>query len=383
MTQPRRPHVALLVETSLASGRDILRGITRYVREHEPWSLYIEPRGLDTDLPGWLAQWKGDGIIARVQSPAMAARIRATGIPAVDVLGEVPDSGLPLVHADDPRIAGLAVEHLRERGFRHLAFVGLEARSWSIARREAFRRLAGPPDRHFFEFPAHHMAWEDLVDRLAGWIQALPRPVGVMLASDQLGPAFLEACRRAGAVAPGEVAVLGVDDDSALCEVCDPPLSSVRGGHEGVGYEAAARLAAWMAGEAPGPGPWWIPPEGVTTRLSTEVVAIRDSQVARALRLIRDHATTGLDVEAVARQVGLSRSVLQRRFREHLDTTVHDEILAARTRRACDLLAGTDLSLAEIAQRCGFRHQEYLGHVLKTRMGVTPLRYRKLHRQMN
>ncbi len=383
MTQPRRPHVALLVETSLASGRDILRGITRYVREHDPWSLYIEPRGLETDLPGWLEHWKGDGIIARVQSPAMAARIRATGIPAVDVLGEVPGTGMPLVHVDDPRIAALATQHLRDRGFRSLAFVGMEGRTWSDARREAFCTLARSqrPEPRVFEFPAQRLAWEDLEDRLAGWITALPKPVGVMLASDQLGPAFLEACRRAGVVAPGEVAVIGVDDDAPLCEVCDPPLSSVQAGHERVGYAAAELLGAWMNGRPPRGRPRWIEPEGVTTRLSTEVLAIADHQVAQALRLIREHATVGIDVDTIARQVGLSRSVLQRRFRQHLDHTVHDEILAARTRRACQLLAETDLPIAEIALRCGFNHQEYLGHVLRARLQTTPLRYRKQHRR--
>ena len=38
------PHIALVIETSLASGRDILRGIARYVREYGPWSIYHEPR---------------------------------------------------------------------------------------------------------------------------------------------------------------------------------------------------------------------------------------------------------------------------------------------------------------------------------------------------
>jgi hypothetical protein len=82
----QRPHVALLVETSLASGRDILRGIARYVREHEPWALYHEPRSLEETLPSWLRHWQGDGIIVRAQNDLIARGVQATGIPAVDVL---------------------------------------------------------------------------------------------------------------------------------------------------------------------------------------------------------------------------------------------------------------------------------------------------------
>lgn len=380
MPPSRRPHVALLVETSLASGRDILAGITRYVREQGPWALYLEPRGLEAELPGWLEHWQGDGIIARIQNPAMAARIRATGIPAVDVLGEVRDSGIPLVHVDDRGIALLAAAHLQERRFRSLAFVGIEGRIWSEARRDAFLSRCQGLEPRVFVFPSRPLAWEVLEDRLAAWVEALPKPAGIMLCSDQLGPAFLEACRRAEVEVPGEVAVIGVDDDAPLCEVCNPPLSSVRAGHEGVGYAAAALLSECMAGRRPSRTPRWIPPEGVTPRLSTEGLAVADRPVAQALRLIREQAATGLDVDTIARQVGLSRSVLQRRFRLHLDRTVHDAILEARTERACELLAQTDLPLAEIALRCGFRHQEYMGAMLRARLGTTPLKYRKQHR---
>ena len=90
------PHVALLIETSLASGRDILRGIARYVRESEPWSLYHEPHGLEKSVPRWLRGWKGDGIIARIGSRRMARELAALGIPVVDVLGLVPN--LSLIH---------------------------------------------------------------------------------------------------------------------------------------------------------------------------------------------------------------------------------------------------------------------------------------------
>ena len=114
------PHVALLVETSLASGRDILQGIARYTREHGPWSLYHQPRSLEEKLPIWLKTWKGDGIIARVQTPAMARAITQTGRPVVDVLGVVEGGAFPLVHVDNEAIGELAAGHLLERGLRML-----------------------------------------------------------------------------------------------------------------------------------------------------------------------------------------------------------------------------------------------------------------------
>jgi LacI family transcriptional regulator len=201
-----------------------------------------------------------------------------------------------------------------------------------------------------------------------------------MVCSDQRGPQFLEACRRAGVSVPDEVAVLGVDDDEPLCEICNPPLSSVNPAHHRVGYEAARLLARLMAGKAAPREPVFTLPAGVTTRLSTEVFAIEDRPLATALRLIREHCCDGLDVEAIARRTGLSRSVLQRRFRATLKRSVHQEILQARLKRAMDLLAASNLPLADVAERTGFKHQEYLGAVFKARTGQTPAEYRKERR---
>lgn len=60
-------HVAILIETSLAYGRGLLRGIARYLRERAPWSTYFQPQGLGDPPPPWLAKWRGDGILAHRQ----------------------------------------------------------------------------------------------------------------------------------------------------------------------------------------------------------------------------------------------------------------------------------------------------------------------------
>jgi LacI family transcriptional regulator len=374
--------VALLVETSLAPGRDILRGIARYVREHGPWALYHEPRSLTDKLPRWLRTWRGDGIIARVQTREIADAVKATGLPAVDVLGVERDARLPLVHVDDTLISRLAAEHLLERGFHYFGFFGIAGENWSERRRDFFRHAVSVPASrmHLFELPRRLMAdtpWERQEDRIAQWLAGLPKPVGVMLGSDQLGPYLLEACRRAGVAVPDEVAVVGVDNDETLCDVCNPPLSSVQPGHQVVGYKAAELLARLMRGESAPARPVFVPPQGVATRPSSDVLATSDRQVAAALRLIREHVGPELTVARVLAQVPVSRSVLQRRFRKEIGRTIHDEIINVRLNRARQLLAETELPLAEVAERTGFKHQEYLGAVFKAHTGKTPAEYRR------
>ena len=378
----RRPHVALLVETSLASGRDILRGIARYVREREPWALYHEPRSLEENLPSWLRQWKGDGIIVRAQNDVIAQAVQATGIPAVDVLGVAPASRLPLVHVDDRLIAAMAAEHLLERGFHHFGFVGIQGENWSERRREGFQQALRASPSHFsaYEMRRHapsRLSWEKQEDAIAGWLARLPKPVGIMVCSDQLGPQLLEACRRARTEVPYEVAVIGVDNDETLCEVCNPPLSSVNAGHQLLGYEAAGLLDRLM-GRSPAPAqPLLIQPQGVVTRKSTEVLATADRPVATALKIIQEYACLGLTAADVVAQIPVSRSVLQRRFRKELGRSLQEEIIQARLKRARQLLAETDLPLIEVAERSGFKHQEYLGATFKAKTGKTPAQYRR------
>lgn len=375
-------HVALLVETSLASGRDILRGIGRHVRERRSWALFHEPRSLEESGPRWLATWRGDGIIARVQNRQIADLVKQTGLPVVDVLGLVPEAGIPLVHVDDREIARLAAEHLRERGVRHFGFYGLAAENWSARRRGCFRDCLGDLGRALavFEQPRHDRSvasWDDRENELAQWILQLPKPAGVMVCSDQRGLDFLEACRRAGVAVPDEVAVVGVDNDEALCEIANPPLSSVWPAHNQVGYEAAALLDRLMSGEPSPAEAILIAPGGVKTRQSSDVLAVEDRNLARALQFIRERACTGLSVDQVAEAAGLSRSVLQRRFREVLEKTVHEAIFDTRLKRACELLTETELPLIDIAEQAGFKHQEYLGAVFRAHFGKTPAQFRR------
>jgi LacI family transcriptional regulator len=377
-----RPHVALLVETSLAPGRDILRGIARYVSEHQPWALYHEPHGLQESVPSWVRHWKGDGIIARIQTSAMAKEVQASGIPTVDVLGVMPGLPVPLVHVDNTAIARMGAEHLLERGLRQFGFFGIEGENWSEQRYTAFCAAVAPVQRTvaLYELPRNEIdkrSWERVENKLARWVAALPKPAGVMVCSDQRGSQFLEACRRAGVSVPDEVAVIGVDNDEPLCEVCDPPLSSIQAGHMSVGYAAAELLDRLLHGGPVPKKPILIEPQHAIARLSTDMLAIGDPSIATALRLIREHAHEGLQVDAIARHAGLSRSVLQRRFQTQLKRSVHQEILAAKIKRARELIIKTDLPLATVAERAGFKHQEYMGAVFKARLATTPARLRR------
>lgn len=375
-----RWEVALLIETSNAYARGLLQGIVHYLRDHRPWSFHLMEQGRGDDPPAWLASWRGDGIIARIETPRIARAVRSAGLPTVDVSAARLVPELPWVETDDEQIARVGAEHLLERGFRHFAFCGDGRFKWSEAREAHFRtalgsRAAGGVHCHRPASGAGQDAAALAAD-LRRWVAGLPKPVGILAAYDIRGQQVLDACRALGLAVPADVAVLGVDNDELLCDLATPPMSSIIPNAHRTGYEAAALLERMMAGRRVPARGHLIPPLGVAARQSTDVLAVEDREVARALQFIRDHACEGIQVGDVLRVVPLSRRVLEQRFQRLLGRTPHREILRVRLDRIKRLLAETDLPLHRIAERTGFEHVEYLSVTFKRETGQTPSRYR-------
>lgn len=374
------PHrVAIVIEASNAYGRGLLAGIHRHVREHEPWTIFLPEHGRGAPPLESLARWRGDGIIARIETEAIAAVIanlrRRQRIPVVDVSAARLLPGVPYVETDDAAIARLAAEHFLERDFRSFAFVGDRRFRWSGNRRDQFTAVLaaqGLPVSVFDQPAAMH--GDD--DALAHWIASLPKPLAVFCCYDIRGRQLLDACRRAGVAVPDQVAVLGVDDDELLCGLASPPLSSVIPDATGAGRLAAGLVERLMRGERPARGEWLLPPLGISTRQSTDVLAIDDEFVVTAVRYIRDHACRGLKVADVALALNTSRRVLEHRFAKRLGHTPHEEIARVQFGRVEQLLRETDLPLATIAARCGFRHSEYMTVAFTRRHGMPPSRWR-------
>lgn len=374
----RRRQVALLIETSNAYARGLLQGVVHYIREHQPWSFHLMEQGRGDDPPAWLENWPGDGIIARIETPRIARAVLRVGVPAVDVSAARLAPELPWVETDDQQIAQLAAGHLLERGFRHFAFCGDARFNWSRWREQHFRAEieAARHTMHRYDPPgaAGDLAAE--ARALRRWLIGLPKPVGILAAYDIRGQQVLDACRDAGLAVPDEVAVIGVDNDALLCELAAPPLTSVMPNTHRTGYEAAALLDQLMAGKKVRPIAHLIPPLGVAARQSTDVLAIDDREVARAVRFIREHACEGVNVGDVLRAVPLSRRVLEQRFQRLLGRTPRAEILHVRLNRVKQLLTETDLPLYLVAERTGFEHTEYLSVVFKRETGKTPRDFR-------
>lgn len=379
--------VALIVESQIAPRRRMLTGVARYIHEHEPWAVYLKPFGVEKSLRSWLLDWQGDGIIAAV-ADSETEILTDFGIPVVDVIGVLRKSGVPLVHTNDLAVGRLGAEHLLERGFRHFGFVEHPEHTWSTDRRrgyaELLQRQGLPCQVYQVPYPRPGTggpeSWEQQQQALVDWIQSLPKPAGVMCSTDLLAQQFLEACLRAAVIVPEQVAVLGADNDEPICRICFPPLSSIIINDDQRGYLAASVLDQLMSGQAPPPETVWVEPVGTFSRASTDILAIDDTIVVTALRYVRDNASEGIGVDDVVRQVPVSRSVLERRFRKVVGRSINNEIVRVRLNRAVQLLSETGLELKVVAQKAGFISTSYMSAVFREKLGRTPGSYRRLER---
>ena len=372
--------VALLIETSSAYGRRILEGIGRSMRIHHDWSVYLEERDLFNELPNWLENWKGDGIISRAWSPQLQEWADAYSTPIVELTDRREDELNPHLRSSDSSIGKLAAQHFLERGFRSFGFAGFAQESWSKRRMEAFRDSVSDFPISYYDSewlgPAAR-PWPDLLEELAAWIEQLPKPAGIFACNDIRGRQVVDACSQMQINVPDDIAVVGVDNDELLCNICNPPLSSVFPNAERLGFRAAELLKSIMAGDPWPQEPINIEPLGVVTRASSDVVAVTDKELSHALQYIRENACLGISVDAVAKKTGVSRSTLERKVRRYLSRTPQEQIRHVQIQRAQELLQTSELSVEEIAHLCGFEHVEYLHVVFKRLTQTTPGQFRK------
>lgn len=376
-----RRHVALIVETSNDYARGLLHGIRAYIREYDSWALYLGEHSRGAPDASWLPNWHGDGIIARIENQKIAQAVIESGLPTIDVSAARCVPEFPWVETNDEIISRVAADHLLARGFKHFGFCGDQQFNWSNWRCQHFTRFVKEAgyDCLVYESPGQdntQSPWVVERNRMAEWIRLLPKPVGVMACYDIRGQQLLEACRLGNIAVPEEVAVIGVDNDELLCDLADPPLSSVIPDTYRTGYRAAALLDQLMTGKQVEPQTHLIEPLGIAKRLSTDILAIDDKEVAEAVRFIRNHACDDINVKDVLNIVPLSRRALEKRFRETLNRTPHDEIVRVKLARVKELLTETELPLSVIAERAGFKHIEYMSVVFKKELGIPPSQYR-------
>lgn len=383
LPRPCAREVAIAIQTSTSFGRGVLQGISDWIHEHENWLITIDDRPPGEPIPRWFLRWKGHGLISSLEESSLPSTWRMGQRPVVHVRSRLNEASLPGVYPDDEAAVLLGISHLVDRGLHRLVF--------SPGNITPAKSLCDSVLRHATELGCHLQIHEqrpkssrgrkrdDTEDgeALAKWLASLPKPVGVILPSDVRALRIIEACRRGGLAIPDDVAVVGIGGDEVLCGLSTPGLTSVAHDRSRIGQQAARMLdEAIRLGRTPS-SVIHVPPSGIAIRRSSDVIAIEDADIRKAVHLIQKRACTDLSAADVATEVRVPRRLLDRKFQRILGRTIHDELQRMKVAEAKRLLGETDDKLFVISIRSGFSHAPQLCNVFKTFVGMSPMQYRK------
>lgn len=389
MPHRRDKLIAIITEGGGGVMMDILRGFIGYSRPSLPWRL-VTRNPMKEGTEDLVKRLQPDGLLLNT-SMQQARKYLALGLPTVLCTGP-PANGEQLEmkrvawsEFNDMAMGEMACEHFVDLELPELAIFG---QSWSGAfmrRAQAFHAYAerrGLKVQCFYTDRANprdinSSRIEEQTDEvMQEWFLSLPKPVGILFSSAGYADHCSDLCRLAGIAIPEEICVLAAEDDPNITELAYPSVSAVYLPFEEVGAQAARQLERMMEGFPPSKLPI-IQPKGVKVRASTSFIRFKNSRISQAMAYIRENATHHCTVEDVLEQVQCSRTYLDRVFRQEVGHSVFQEIRRRQVEAARALLSQEGISIAEVAERCGFGSPVRFSTVFKQETGMTPRQFRK------
>ena len=247
---------------------------------------------------------------------------------------------------------------------------------WSIERGEYFREAM--PDG--FSFSSHNMEGTGSMNerrKLASWLKTLPKPCGVLFASDHLALHLYVASSINKMKIGSDFIVISVDNNEHICASLSPTLTSIKLDYTQAGINAVALLERRLTNPALPLKTMTYGVLGVMRRSSTRK-DYPDFRVTRAMGLISEHGCERLGIDDVAGEMRCGRRLAEKLFRRHVGTSILDAIRKVRLEKAFSLLRSQSVPIDSIPERCGYGSSP--GHFktyFKSKTGLTMREWRK------
>ncbi len=378
--------IALLFESNGEYGREFLKGVAQYAREHRDWRLRLYPL-TSTDDENPLAGC--DGIITRSAEAATMRRLKASGLPLVDAFCQDPNSGVIGVDSDHDAIATMAAEHFLFHQYKNFAYCGYRGTRYSDMLAAAFTRTLAKAGHKCIEYRTVELPTDDMIlddkarkprspHRLAEWIAKLPPRTALFCANDLRAYHVLDICQKIGRDVPSDIAIMGVDNDTVLCSCASVPLSSINPNAFGVGYAAAQALDDLIEKRTKrqkAPPVTYIKPGELIVRESTLTYPLDPLWLVKVLVHIDVNMTRPLSARDLIKVSGVSHTALQKMFTRRIGMSPGRYILTVKMREAQRLLTSyKKMRISEIALRTGFTDQKYFCRTYHGYFGHAPSR---------
>ena len=383
--------VAVLLDTSRGWDAGLMRGVAKYTNLHNPWQFLrvaltsyqslggLKLTGRTDQSLRVLLKHRIEGVLMH-ESP-LSEKLRQRGVATVIIPVGPLDPKSAYVTTDNEGAGRIAAEHLMSLGVRRFAYAGFAHALWSAVRGDAFRRKLEERgydlEEHVVPLHPKDADKQDVQRRFARWLDGLPKPCGLFAGNDDLARSVIELCHLRDIQVPEQLAVIGADNDELICDLTSPPLTSIPFALENAGYEAAEMLDHAMDGMKLDDNVAEAAAQPVVVRRSTDYVAIDDLEIAKALKFIREHAGSMIQVSDVVRATTLSRRTLHNRFTKAVGHSIGKEIHRRRAEFIAGLLIETTQSIGQIAWKLGYPSDAHLVRFFRREYGETPGAYRR------
>jgi LacI family transcriptional regulator len=360
----------------------LLKGIATFASEHN-WHISAASITKELAIP-W--GWDGDGVLAWLAgSDDLCDFVLSLKKPTVDF--SLRRANLPFTHVAQDHIecARMAATHFLTRGFKNF-MVYSDSENWTFEERgngfvTILRELGY--DCTWLKWHTHKSyrkgrgEWKERQSWLSNKLRQANKPLAVFTTNGTLAVEILEVCEMNNISIPRDVALIGIEDDLLLPQSTQRPITAVEPNFEELGYQGAAWLDRLMRGGAIPEHPVRVPPSRIISRQSTDVTAVGHEGLAEALRFIASRFSENIDVESVARHVGMSRRSLHQAFSDHLGQTPGEHLRTARIENAKRLLCETDFKVESVALASGYPSVNSFFIAFKQSCGKPPAEFRK------
>lgn len=372
--------VALALPTDFGHFRQIAIGLLHFFQEHPDWEIASTP-GLPFSfnaLNAHLLDW--DAVIGYTKPPSRAEALyhlpKTLGKPFVNISNRFHLPDVPTVVSDDEQVGRLAAKHLLEQGYERFCYFD-QSTAFGQLRAQGFLSIlkAAGHSAHGLEWNVSPRQYRAPEQKLLATLAQLPTRTAIFAIEDSVGIHCLNLLRRLGRAVPADIGVLGVNNDTLSAEMFGHRLSSIELDGASIGYEAGQTLARLREGKSV-PALQCLAPLGVRARHSTDLRRVAVPSVNHALEYMEAHLAEPITVDDLAAHAGVSRRLLEMRFREQFGCSPYAKLKALRLDHAKHLLQTTNLSIAIIAERCGYPQPGEFSKTFHTAVGLTPTRFR-------
>jgi LacI family transcriptional regulator len=376
--------ILLLIDYSSEFSRRLLRGLIQYSKEHGPWIFYRLPSYYKTlygkeGIVKWAKEWKADAIIAKWDHDGTNL-LTELNIPVILQNYKYRSEYFSNLTGDYIATGEMAARFFIKRRYKNFAFYGNKGVVWSRERAEGFRKEIEKNGGNYFYFESENLneeQWSTSHIRLDEWLFSLPKPVALFACDDSFALQVSEICNINNIKIPEEIALLGVDNDELLCNLSDPPISSLVLEVEKGGYEAGRLIDRMIRKEKKESFDIIIKPVRFELRKSTEKYDISNEYISQVVNFIENNFRTDIHIDAFSKMVPLSRRNLEIKFKDEMRTSIYQFILSCRIDYFAYLLLTTDRTLFDLALESGFNDCKNINRIFKKMKGSTPIEYRK------